>query len=373
MTAAGPEADARHMRHALALAARGLGRTWPNPAVGCLIVTDGRIAGRGWTQPGGRPHAETVALAEAGAAARGATAYVSLEPCAHHGQTPPCAAALVGAGVARVVTALEDPDPRVQGGGHAMLRAAGVAVTTGVEAAAAARLNAGFLLRIREGRPLVTLKLAASLDGRIATAAGESRWITGPEARARVHLMRARHDLVLAGGGTARADDPALTVRDLGIGWQPVRAVAARSLDVPQGGALERAMARAPLWLLHDPAATPAGRAARWAAAGARLLPVASGPDGRLDPAAMLAALGTAGITRVLCEGGGTLAAALLRAGLVDRLALFSAGLALGAEGRAAVGPLALPTLAAAPRFRPTGIEIVGDDVLHHWERAAPP
>ncbi|MFN3293016.1 MAG: bifunctional diaminohydroxyphosphoribosylaminopyrimidine deaminase/5-amino-6-(5-phosphoribosylamino)uracil reductase RibD, partial [Gemmobacter sp.] len=209
------------MAHALALARRGLGRVWPNPSVACVIVQGGRVVGRGVTAPGGRPHAEPQALAQAGAAARGATAYVTLEPCAHHGRTPPCAAALVAAGVARVVSALQDPDPRVSGGGHGMLRAAGIAVTTGVLAAEAAALQRGFLTRVTQGRPMVTLKLALSLDGRIATATGESRWITAAPARARVHLMRACHDAVLVAGGTARADDPELTVRGLGVAHQP--------------------------------------------------------------------------------------------------------------------------------------------------------
>jgi diaminohydroxyphosphoribosylaminopyrimidine deaminase/5-amino-6-(5-phosphoribosylamino)uracil reductase len=365
---AGAEADVRWMRHALGLATRGLGTVWPNPAVGCVIVREGRVLGRGWTQPGGRPHAEAVALAQAGAAVRGATAYVSLEPCAHHGRTPPCADALAAAGVARVVTPFDDPDPRVSGRGHARLRAAGIAVTTGVEAAAAARLQRGFLLRQHAGRPMVTLKLATSLDGRIATATGESRWITGPEARRRVHALRACHDAVLVGAGTARADDPLLSVRGLGAVPQPVRLVAARGLDLDPAGALGRSAAEVPLWLLHDPATTPDGRLAAWRATGARLLPVAGDADG-LDPAAMLAALGAAGLTRVFCEGGGALAAALLGAGLVDELWLFGAGLALGAEGRPAVGPLGLARLAAAPRFRLLAAETVGVDMLQHWER----
>ena len=213
------------MAHALALGQRGLGRTWPNPAVGCVIVHGGRVVGRGWTQPGGRPHAEVRALAQAGSAARGATAYVTLEPCAHHGHTGPCAEALIAAGVARVVTALQDPDPRVSGRGHAMLRAAGVAVTEGVLEPEARAVNAGFLKRVCHGLPLVTLKLATTLDGRIATASGESRWITGPEARRAVHALRLVHDAVLVGAGTARADDPDLTVRDLGATHQPVRIV----------------------------------------------------------------------------------------------------------------------------------------------------
>jgi diaminohydroxyphosphoribosylaminopyrimidine deaminase/5-amino-6-(5-phosphoribosylamino)uracil reductase len=358
------------MRHALGLAGRGLGRVWPNPAVGCVIVGDGRVLGRGWTRPGGRPHAETVALAQAGAAARGATAYVTLEPCAHHGRTPPCAAALVAAGVARVVTALTDPDPRVSGKGHAQLRAAGVSVTEGVLAAEARRLNAGFLMRVTQARPLVTLKLATSLDGRIATAAGESRWITGPQARARVHAMRAAHDAVLVGGGTARADDPELTVRGLGTDWQPVRVIAAAGLDLPEGGRLAASAGAAPLWLLHAPDA-PAAAQARWRDRGARLIGVPRGADGALDPAALLAALGAEGLTRVFCEGGGALAAALLRAGLVDRLAAFGAGLALGADGIAALGPLPPGPLGAAPRFALHALEAVGPDVLAQWDAVA--
>ena len=232
------EDDRAHMAHALALARRGLGTVWPNPAVGAVLVRGGRVVGRGWTQAGGRPHAETMALAQAGPAAQGATAYVTLEPCAHHGQTPPCAEALVRARVARVVSAFQDPDPRVAGRGHAMLRAAGISVTEGVREAEARALQRGFLTRIAAGRPMLTLKLATSLDGRIATAAGESRWITGPEARARVHAMRAAHDAVLIGGGTARADDPSLTVRGLGIADLPVRIIAARALGLNPAGAL---------------------------------------------------------------------------------------------------------------------------------------
>lgn len=361
--------DLRWMRLAISLGERGLGRVWPNPAVGCVIVKGDRVLGRGWTQDGGRPHAETVALAQAGAAARGATAYVSLEPCAHHGGTPPCAEALVAAGVARVVTALEDPDPRVAGKGHAILRAAGIAVATGVQDAEARRAQAGFLSRVTRGRPLLALKLAASLDGRIATASGESRWITGPEARRCVHAMRARHDAVLVGAGTARTDDPELTVRGLGIAHQPVRLVASRRLDLSPDSRLGRTAREVPLWLLHGP---EAGRAARtaWERAGARLVEVPAGEGPGLDPPAMLAALGREGLTRILCEGGGTLAAALLGAGLVDRLALFTGGLALGAEGRPALGALGLAALGQAPKFRLRESRAVGADALQFWDAA---
>lgn len=357
------------MALALSLGARGLGRVWPNPAVGCVIVQVGRIIGRGWTAPGGRPHAETQALAQAGDLARGATAYVSLEPCAHHGHTPPCAEALIRAGVARVVTAIDDPDPRVAGQGHARLRAAGVAVMTGVMADQAARAHRGFFTRQRAGRPMVTLKLATSLDGRIATASGESRWITGPEARRHVHAARLTHDAVLIGAGTARADDPMLTVRGMGDVAQPVRIIAARTLDLPLAGRLAQSAADLPLWLLHGAGDAPDQRRAAWQSLGAHLLPVAV--LGRaLDPTAMLAALGAKGLTRVLCEGGGTLVAALLAAGLVDEISAYGAGLAIGAEGRPALGALGISALAEAPRFRLMATGAVGGDILSRWEHA---
>lgn len=362
-----PRTDRRFMALAISLGDRGLGSVWPNPAVGCVIVRDGRIVGRGWTRPGGRPHAETVALAEAGAAARGATAYVSLEPCAHHGRTPPCASALAEAGIARVVTALEDPDPRVAGSGHRMLEQGGIAMTTGVLEAEARRSHAGFLSRVTRGRPFVTLKLALTLDGRIATATGESRWITGPEARRRVHAMRARHDAVLVGGGTARADDPELTVRGMGATRQPVRVVASRRLNLQRPNRLLATVGEAPVWLIHDPSAVSEAERAEWDGAGARLVSCATGADSQLDPAALLTALADEGLTRVFCEGGGALAASLLGAGLVDELAVFSAGLAIGAEGRPGIAAMGLDRLGDARRFDLVSTEAVGGDVLHRW------
>ena len=364
------DADSRFMALALTLGARGLGRTWPNPAVGCVIVRDGVVVGRGRTAPGGRPHAEPQALAQAGALARGATAYVTLEPCAHHGKTPPCAEALVAAGIARVVTALTDPDPRVAGGGHARLRAAGIAVTTGVLAAQARQANIGFLLRITESRPFLTLKLATSLDGRIATATGESRWITGPEARARVHLMRAQHDAVMVGAGTARADDPELTVRGLGIAHQPVRIIAAARLDLPATGRLAASVPQAPLWLVHGPGVPDPARA-HWTQLGATLVETATTSAG-IDPLALMQTLAARGLTRVLCEGGGQFAASLLAANLVDRIEAFGAGLMLGADARPAVGDLHLHRLAAANRFQLAATETLGPDVLTRWDRTAP-
>ncbi len=361
------DGDTRFMALALTLGRRGMGNSWPNPAVGCVIVREGRVVGRGWTRPGGRPHAEVVALEQAGAAARGATAYVTLEPCAHHGQTPPCADALIEAGIARVVAPFADRDPRVSGQGFEMLRRAGVDVTTGVLADRAARDHAGFFLRTEQGRPLVTLKLATSFDGRIATAAGQSKWITGAPARRMVHAMRARHDAVLVGAGTARADDPSLTVRDLGISHQPVRLVASRHLDLPLLGRLARSAAEAPLWLCHGDTAD-AERIRAWKGLGARLIPCAV-QAGRIDAADMLRQLGEAGLTRVLCEGGSALAASLLAADLVDELALFTAGLAIGAEGHPAIGALGLEGLAQAPRFRLRDLHPVGGDSLQIWTR----
>jgi len=359
--------DARFMTLALSLGARGLGRVWPNPAVGCVIVSKGRIVGRGWTADSGRPHAETIAIAQAGEAARGATAYVTLEPCAHHGKTPPCAQALIAAGVARVVTALEDPDARVAGKGHAMLRDASIEVVTGVGQAAALQSHSGFLKRVQDARPMVTLKLANSFDGRIATATKESQWITGPQARRMVHLMRARHDAVMVGGGTARADDPSLTVRDLGVDRHPVRVVVSRRLDLPLGGKLAVTARDIPLWLCVGADADPSLMDV-WTGLGARLLPC-DVRQGGLDPISILQALGAAGLTRVFVEGGGAFAASLLGAGLVDELIGFTAGVAIGAEGVPSLGPMGLQRLAGAPRFKLVDCRAVGGDVMHRWVR----
>jgi diaminohydroxyphosphoribosylaminopyrimidine deaminase / 5-amino-6-(5-phosphoribosylamino)uracil reductase len=366
-----PEADdAPFMRTALSLAARALGRSAPNPAVGCLIVRDGRVLGRGWTGQGGRPHAETIALSQAGAAARGATAYVSLEPCAHHGRTPPCTDALIASGIARVVIPLIDPDPRVAGRGVAALEAAGLQVDRGCLEAEAAELNRGFFTRIAEGRPMVTLKLAHSLDGRIATASGESRWITGAAARREVHAARARADGVLVGAGTVRADDPRLDVRDLGLsGARPLRVVAGGRLRLPARGHLAESARHMPLLICHDPRAEEGDRAA-WAATGADLLEIPCGADDRMDLRAMLAGLGARGLTRVFCEGGGQLAASLVSSGLADEIVTYAAGLVLGADGLPAVGPLGLGTLASAPRYRLTDVRAVGADVRAAWLRA---
>ena len=360
--------DHRYMGTALALGRRGQGLVWPNPAVGCVIVNQGRIIGRGWTQPGGRPHAEPVALAQAGDAAKGATAYVTLEPCAHHGQTPPCTKALIDAQVARVVVALQDDDPRVNGQGIAQLRAAGVKVSTGCRAKEAAVDHAGFFLRINQNRPLITLKLATSFDGRIATATGESQWITGPKARRLVHAQRARHDAVMVGAGTARADDPSLTVRDLGVAKQPARIVVSRRLDLPLQSKLAASAKDVPLWLCHGKDATSELKDA-WQSLGATLIECPL--IGRqIDPESLLQNLAERGLTRVFCEGGGTLAASLLHADVVDRLSTFTAGVALGAEGQPGLGAMGIDSLAEAPRFTLQSTQKIGPDALHLWHRA---
>lgn len=365
-----PETDARFMALALALGERGRGRTWPNPAVGCVIVQGQRIVGRGWTQPGGRPHAEPVALAQAGEASRGATVYVSLEPCAHHGRTPPCADALIDAGVARVVFAIGDPDPRVAGRGAGKLRAAGISVESGILESQAGAAHAGFFARLEAGRPQLTLKLATSFDGRIATATGESQWITGPAARRAVHGARARADAVLVGAGTARADDPMLTVRGMGTAHQPVRIVASRRLDVPLSGKLARSAAEVPLWLCHGDDADSALCAA-WDGIGATRLEVPLAGR-QLDCSALLQVLGAQGLTSVFCEGGGAFAASLLDAGVVDRLIGFTAGVALGAEGQPSIGALGIDRLADAPRFSLESVRRLGPDVEHVWVKSAP-
>lgn len=364
------EADLRHLHAALALARRSLGRVHPNPAVGCVVVREGAVVGVGRTGDGGRPHAEVVALQAARSSARGATAYVSLEPCAHHGVTPPCTDALIGAGVARVVGAVEDPDPRVSGRGFARLRAAGLAVTTGLLADVAADLNAGFFLRVREGRPLFTLKLATSLDGRIATGSGDSRWITGEAARAQGHLLRARHDAVMVGSGTALADDPALTCRLPGLAAaSPLRIVADGRLRLSPASQLADSARDVPLWVLTRVGADAERRRAL-EACGAVVVEISPEADGALAPAAVAACLAERGLTRVLIEGGGKLAAAFVRADLVDRIVWLRAPCVLGGDAVPAVAALAVARVADAPRFTRRGGRALGDDTIETLVRS---
>ncbi|MBU0723555.1 MAG: bifunctional diaminohydroxyphosphoribosylaminopyrimidine deaminase/5-amino-6-(5-phosphoribosylamino)uracil reductase RibD [Alphaproteobacteria bacterium] len=359
------------MRMALGLAERGLGQVSPNPSVGCVLVSpEGMIVGRGWTQPGGRPHAETEALARAGERARGATAYVTLEPCSHHGQTPPCAEALIAAGIARVVVALEDPDPRVSGRGIALLRDANVQVETGLCSTEAAFLNAGFLSRIRQGRPLVTLKIATTLDGRIATHTGDSKWITGPSARRQGHLLRAQSDAILIGSNTALADDPELTCRLPGLeGRSPVRIIADGRLRLPLTSRLVATAHDIPTWVFTREGTDPM-RVDAFRDLGVEVIELPAVSETMLDAAALLAELGRRGLTRVLVEGGGAISAALLASDLVDRLVWFRAAAILGGDALPGIAGLGLERIADMPRFRRIGLVSVGEDVMESYDRA---
>jgi diaminohydroxyphosphoribosylaminopyrimidine deaminase/5-amino-6-(5-phosphoribosylamino)uracil reductase len=365
-------ADQRFMALALALGRRGQGRTWPNPAVGAVIVKDGVIVGRGWTQPGGRPHAEVEALQRAGDAARGATLYVTLEPCSHHGKSPPCADAVISAGIARVVSAIEDPNPEVAGQGHARLRAAGIVVDVGLGAAEAARDHAGHFRRIRDKRPHVILKLAVSSDDKIAAAGRKPVAISGEAARSRVHLLRAQCDAIVVGIGTVLADDPLLTTRLPGVEAQsPVRVVLDRALRIPGSSKLVHSARETPLWVMTSNLAE-APAAMKLGAAGAQVIRVAatSAPPG-LDLAAVLHALAEKGITRLLVEGGSRVAASFVAADLVDEMWLLRGPNPIGADGVPALDALPLSAITQSPSLRVRASESLQDDTLTIYERAA--
>ena len=363
--------DRRHMRVALTLARRGLGNVWPNPAVGCVLVgVDGLIVGRGWTQPGGRPHAETQALDQAGTKAKGGTAYVTLEPCSHRGKTPPCAEALITAGVSRVVISIEDPDDRVSGRGATLLREAGIDVDLGVCADEAEAVNAGFLLHRTLGRPLVTLKTASTLDGRIATHSGQSQWITGAAARQRGHLMRKTHDAIVVGIGTALVDDPELTCRLPGMAQDnPVRVVVDTRLQLPLESKLVQTAETVPTWIIVS-SETMTERYKEYAAFGVEFIEVAPGADHHPEALSVLQALAARGLTRLLVEGGSALSAVLLRAGLVDRLAWFRAPGAIGGDGVPVFAPYGVDQLSDMRRFVLETSERVGNDTLETYRAA---
>ena len=362
-------ADRRFMALALALGRRGLGRTHPNPAVGAVVVKDGVIVGRGWTQPGGRPHAEPVALAQAGSAARGATLYVTLEPCSHVGKSPPCADAVIAAGVKRVVSAIEDPNPEVAGQGHAKLRNAGIEVDVGLEAEEAARAHAGHFRRVREHRPHVILKLAVSTDDKIASVGHKPVAISGEVARARMHLLRAQCDAILVGIGTVFADDPLLTCRLPGMeARSPARVVLDRALRIPATSRLVHSARSTPLWVVTSNLAE-APTAAMLGAAGAQVIRVASTPTG-LDLAATLRTLAERGITRLLVEGGARVASSFVAAGFVDEFWLLRGPDAIGAGGVAALNALPLAAITQSPAFCVRASESLGSDTLTVYERA---
>jgi diaminohydroxyphosphoribosylaminopyrimidine deaminase/5-amino-6-(5-phosphoribosylamino)uracil reductase len=389
--------DQRFMSLALALGRRGLGNTWPNPAVGAVVVRhDGEpvIVGRGWTQPHGRPHAETEALRRAGAAAQGATLYATLEPCSHQGKTPPCTDAIIAAGIARVVSAIEDPNA-LAGRGHALLRASGIAVDVGIGAAEARRAHAGHIRRVCDHRPHILLKLAVSADGKVGLAGRRPVPITGEAARARVHLMRAMNDAILIGIGTALADDPQLTCRLPGMAARsPVRVVLDPGLRLPVTGALVRSATETPVWVIAGEGAPTEAEAvlARRGVEVFRLPTTFSGEASLQPPAspvwgeapqsasprtyrgfdllAVLHLLAERGITRLMVEGGPTVAAAFLTSDLIDEVALLRGPIAIGPGGIDALDGMPLAALAASPTLRSLGVEAVGEDTIETFERA---
>jgi diaminohydroxyphosphoribosylaminopyrimidine deaminase/5-amino-6-(5-phosphoribosylamino)uracil reductase len=354
------------MARALELAGRGRCSTHPNPRVGCVLVADGRIVGEGWHERAGEPHAETFALRAAGAKARGATAFVTLEPCNHHGRTPPCTEALLAAGVTRVIYAVADPNPRVDGSGAARLRAAGVEVRDGLMAAEAEQLNLGFFSRMRRGRPWLRLKLAASLDGRTALANGESRWITSAAAREDVQVWRAESAAILSSSGTVLADDPALTVRSgPEPRRQPLRVILDSRLRVPADARVFREPGATVRLAVRDARRGDEPVAARLDAAGnatARVEFLEAGADGRVSLRAALAWMGQHGLNEGWVEAGPTLAGALLREGLVDELVLYLAPTLLGPDARPLALWPSLEKLADAPRWRIHDLRMIGTD-----------
>jgi diaminohydroxyphosphoribosylaminopyrimidine deaminase/5-amino-6-(5-phosphoribosylamino)uracil reductase len=365
-------ADRRFMQLALALGRRGQGRTWPNPAVGAVVVKDGVIVGRGWTQPGGRPHAEPVALSHAGEAARGATLYVTLEPCSHVGKSPPCADAIIAAGIKRVVSAIEDPNPEVAGQGHARLRAAGIAVDIGLGALEAAHDHAGHFQRIRDKRPHVILKLAVSADDKIGAAGRKPVTISGEAAKARVHLLRAQCDAVLVGIGTVQADDPLLTCRLPGMeARSPVRVVLDRALRTAGTSRLVHSARATPLWVMTSNL-SEAPAAMKLGAAGAQVIrvPTTSTPPPGLDLMGVLHALAEKGITQLLVEGGARVASSFVAAGLVDEVWLLRGPDTIGDDGVAALDALPLSAITGSPTFKVRASETLQNDTLTIYERA---
>ncbi len=350
------DADARHMARALELARRGLYTTDPNPRVGCVIVQNGKVVGEGLHERAGQPHAEVNALRAAGVGARGAMVYLTLEPCCHHGKTPPCTDALIGAGVTRVIAAMPDPNPRVAGQGFVALKRAGIEFASGLMQMDAEALNPGFIQRMQTGRPFVRVKLAASLDGRTALANGESKWITGEPARADVQHWRARSSAILTGIGTVLADDPSLNVRAFDIGRQPLRVVLDSQLQLSS----KAKMLSLPGVTLVVTATDNSARAAALRQAGAEVQVL--GKDGRVDLVALMQLLATREVNEVLVEAGATLAGALLEAGLVDELVLYQAPCLLGDAGRGLFRLANLTQMATRPMLEIKDMRAIGQD-----------
>jgi diaminohydroxyphosphoribosylaminopyrimidine deaminase/5-amino-6-(5-phosphoribosylamino)uracil reductase len=358
--------DTRFMALALALGRRGLGRTWPNPAVGALVVNDNVIIGRGWTQPAGRPHAETEALGRAGPDARSATLYVSLEPCSHHGKTPPCVDAIINVGIARVVSPMPDPNAQVAGQGHWELAEAGVEVEVGIGAEEARRAHAGHIRRMQDGRPHITLKLAISADGKVGLAGRRPAAITGEAARRRVHLMRAMNDAVATGIGTVLSDDPQLTCRLPGM-HSPVRILFDGKLRVPLASKLVASASVTPVWVITGDGA-PQARELELKARGVEVLRVQE-CAGRTDISAALKLLAERGLSRILFEAGPVLSTALVRDDLVDEAVLFHSATAIDPNGLDALEGLPLSSLTESSRFRRIAAETAGTDAVEAFER----
>ena len=356
--------DHRYMARALQLAARGLYSTDPNPRVGCVLVKDGVVVGEGWHERAGEPHAEVHALRAAGDKARGATAYVTLEPCSHHGRTPPCADALIAAGVTRAIAALQDPNPQVAGSGLARLQAAGIEAQSGLLSAEAENLNPGFISRMRRGRPFVRCKLAMSLDGRTAMASGESKWITGPDARADVQRLRARSSAVLTGIGTVLADDPGMTVRLEGATRQPLRVVLDHQLRTPPTAKIVRGQGDC---LVIGINAAEAPREALLAA-GAQIVLLEPQPT-RMTLQDVLLVLAARECNEVLLEAGATLSGAMLQAGLIDELVIYMAPHLLGDGARGLLHLPGLERMAQKIALKIEDIRKVGQD----WRITAVP
>lgn len=371
------EADLIHVRAALSLARRGLGRVWPNPAVGCVIVQydydewpAGRVVGRGWTQPGGRPHAETQALARAGESAQGATAYISLEPCNYQGETPPCTSALLAAGIKRVVCATEDLNPRVNGKGITYLRDSGVDVTTGICASEAKDLNAGYFMLQNLGRPLITYKVATTLDGKIASGGGESRWITGKVARRHAHLVRSTQDAVMVGVGTIVADDPNLTCRLDGLEkYSPVRVIMDSQMRTPIDSKSVQIAQNLKTWMIVSSDCRVLRREA-FKMQGVEVLEVPTHEGGALSVSDAAKVLGSRGITRLMIEGGSQLAASFFRENLVDRVLWYRASSIMGNDGLSAVLGYGSELLASIRHFNRKSIRCLGEDLLEYYYRA---
>ena len=361
--------DAFHMRQAAALARRGLGLAWPNPSVGAVVVTpDGEIAGRGWTAPGGRPHAEAIALERAGAKADGSTLYVTLEPCAHEGRGRPCTGAIIAAKVRRVVIGLRDPDPRTAGRGIEWLKREGIEVVEDVEAARAASVTFGHLMRVIEGRPAVTLKLAVGADGRVPQGDGKPVWITGADARAHGHLLRAMNDAILVGRGTVFADNPHLTCRLPGMSCRsPVRVVLDRRLRTPPQAALFEDI-MVPVWLLCA-AGQPQTNADMLHESGAEIVPVPVDDHGLIDAQDALETLAHRGITRLLIEGGPSVARAFLDADLVDEAVIYQGEDSVGEAGMAPFNGDGLDRLTESGHFTLIASRLLGQDRMTRWRR----